>query len=61
MGLGLGYPSFEICPKLDQISPINKANLVLVDFNKNLGFGQTPPNPLIYPLPPLLGQNPKFC
>ena len=39
-----------ICPKWDQIPPIYRTNLVLVNSNKNLGFGQTPPPP------PLLGK-----
>ena len=38
--------------KLSHYWPFTKANLVLEDFNKNLGFGQTPP--------PWLGQMPKF-
>ena len=48
-GLGPGlqlHPSLGICPKLDQISPIYKANLVLVNLYKYLGFDQTPIPPV---------------
>ena len=36
-----------------KVLTIYKANFVFANFTKKLGFGQTPP-------PPLLGQNPKF-
>ena len=44
-------PIYVLCVS-SHFWPFTKANLVLENFNKNLGFGQTPP--------PLLGQKPKF-
>ena len=45
-------PIYVLCVS-SHFQPFTKANLVLENFNKNLGFGQTP-------LPPFLGQKPKF-
>ena len=44
-------PIYVLCVS-SHFLPFTKANLVLENFNKNLGFGQTPP--------PLLGKKPKF-
>ena len=44
-------PIYVLCVS-SHFWPFTKANLVLENFNKNLGFGQTPP--------PLLGRMPNF-
>ena len=45
-------PIYVLCVS-SHFLPFTKTNLVLENFNKNLGFGQTLP-------PPLLGPKPKF-